>query len=591
MEPNRPTVAEMTWMATSGGEHAVLRSHAPVGTPKATAVLMVPPFGWEDMCSYRPRRAMALRLAAAGIPCSRLELPGTGDAEGGPWDPDRVGRWIAAVSDAAAYLRSRPGVDRVAAFGVGLGGLVAWEAAAAGAAIDDLALWGVPAEGRRLVRELKALSRLEVKLPGDDQLPAGALAAAGYVLSPETIAALQQVDLSRTPLPEAVGRRVLLFERDGLAPSTQLVAVATSSGADVEVTPGPGFGEMVKEPQWAEEPQVVAQRLVAWATAGSPPSSIPAPPAPAVQHELELEGAREAELVVDGPRGGLPVVVTEPAQEPMALRALLLNAGSQRHTGPNRMWVETARRWASRGVPTARVDLGGIGDAQTADIDHRDIGLYYTPDYLVEVRRTVDALDDGRPLVVAGLCSGAYWSLHAAVEDPRVVAVVLLNPRELLWSRSAFELKDARNLVRQMRDPESWRKVVRREVDVRRPFRLARAVLLHALPRLRRRPRATPPDADPLGPLLDRLPERGARLTLVFSGEEELATHLDGTGHFARLAAHPLVDVHVIGDPKTDTHTFRPPALQREVSALLDAALDAAAARVTPAGGSSTPRA
>ena len=45
------------------------------------------------------------------------------------------------------------------------------------------------------------------------------------------------------------------------------------------------------------------------------------------------------------------------------LCAVFLNAGAVRRIGPNRLWVEAARRWARAGVPSVRMDLEGIGDA------------------------------------------------------------------------------------------------------------------------------------------------------------------------------------------------------------------------------------
>ena len=56
-------------------------------------------------------------------------------------------------------------------------------------------------------------------------------------------------------------------------------------------------------------------------------------------------------------------ILTEPVGPAVDLCAVWLNAGPQRRIGPNRMWVETARRWAALGVPSVRVDLAAIGDA------------------------------------------------------------------------------------------------------------------------------------------------------------------------------------------------------------------------------------
>ncbi|MEA2126910.1 MAG: hypothetical protein QOI80_3692, partial [Solirubrobacteraceae bacterium] len=134
----------------SGSVAGVL--HPPLGPPTGLGVLLVPPFGWDDQSSYRPRRAWARALAADGHLALRIDLPGTGNSGGGPRDADLVAAWIAAVRSGVAAL----GTERTALIGLGLGGLVSLSVA-----VDDLILWGVPSRGRGALRELKAFGRLE----------------------------------------------------------------------------------------------------------------------------------------------------------------------------------------------------------------------------------------------------------------------------------------------------------------------------------------------------------------------------------------------------------------------------------------------
>ena len=138
------------------------------------AVVMCPPFGFEEVCSHRPRREWAEHMSAGGYTALRLDLPGTGDSEGSPRDPDRLARWTEAVGGAAAWLKSAQGELRVAALGIGLGGLVALQASAEGWPIDDLILWGTPGRGRTLLRELRAFARMEaahLSSIGEEQPP------------------------------------------------------------------------------------------------------------------------------------------------------------------------------------------------------------------------------------------------------------------------------------------------------------------------------------------------------------------------------------------------------------------------------------
>ena len=62
---------------SGGGEPVLSLFHPAAGD---VAVLMCPPFGWDDICSYRSRRDWAERLATAGYPALRFDLPGTGDS-------------------------------------------------------------------------------------------------------------------------------------------------------------------------------------------------------------------------------------------------------------------------------------------------------------------------------------------------------------------------------------------------------------------------------------------------------------------------------------------------------------------------------
>ncbi|MCW2985037.1 MAG: hypothetical protein JWR63_2607, partial [Conexibacter sp.] len=48
-----------------------------------TAVVLVPPFGYDDVCAYRGLRMWALSLSATGVASLRIDLPGAGDSGGG----------------------------------------------------------------------------------------------------------------------------------------------------------------------------------------------------------------------------------------------------------------------------------------------------------------------------------------------------------------------------------------------------------------------------------------------------------------------------------------------------------------------------
>src|ERR1700689_5411531 len=88
--------------------------HAPAyGVTADIGVVLVPPFGWDEVCSYRARRVWAQELSRCGRHAIRSDLPRSGDS-GGSWhDPRLLDTWTEAVSPDAAGLVDACGVDRV----------------------------------------------------------------------------------------------------------------------------------------------------------------------------------------------------------------------------------------------------------------------------------------------------------------------------------------------------------------------------------------------------------------------------------------------------------------------------------------------
>jgi dienelactone hydrolase len=556
---------------------------------RGTAVLLVPPFGWEDACSYRVLRAWAGRLAADGHRALRITLPGTGDSGGSPRDPDRLAAWTAAVSAAAGWLAAEPGVQRTVAIGIGLGGSLAWLAAAGGAPIDDLVLWGTPARTRSLVRQVRAFGELERAQIYRDTEPrdpaAGDLEAGGFVMTAQTASALTAVELPAVALPGASTRRVLALERDGIAADARLVDHLREAGADLAVAPGPGYAEMSSHPQLATPPREVIETVARWLDEASaaPRAAAATQRPPAVEPAAEVATAtiavgdvtvRETPVTIPTPSGDLRGIITVPLaragdgpEHPLCV--VLLNPGASRRIGPNRMWVEAARRWAAAGVATLRLDVEAIGDSDGAVAPYADDASLYAPGFVPQVLAAVAFLRErgvSRRFVAGGLCSGAYWSLHAALAEPGIEAALLINPRILVWSSGVGAARDLRAVL----SPPYSLARIRRVATARRVRTLALWLLATPVRWLRRRsaPAATPERE--LKALLDRVIASGKRVAFLFSVHEPVDAELRRSGDARRLAAAPGVSFTHI--PVRD-HTMRPVWAQREAHAALDAAV------------------
>ena len=565
---------------------------------RETAVLLCPPFGWYSMCPYCVRREWVEHLAAGGYPTLQIDLPGSGNSAGNPDDPARLQMWTQAVSAAARWLEARSGASRIVAIGIELGGLIAHRAVVEQAPIDDLVLWAVPARGRALVRELRVYSRLpasSVSAPGDSGspplLPGGAVLAAGYLLSTETVAALEALDLTELPLPNGKHRRALLLGRAGPTVDELLRGCLEQAGVDVTVASGRGLAGIVQLFElvgcWLAEGEASRDRLLV----AGPPARGRAVPAqdeePSGHEHLRLSCAgvelRETPVWVDRPRVRLFGVLTESPQMQAELCAVLLG-GHHRHTGPNRMWVEIARRWATRGVPTLRIDLSGVGDSWISDFDgdaSRDAGAFFAPEYVDETCAVLEMLTArGLPprFVLVGLAAGAYWSMHATLRDDRVAAIIMLNPRVLIWSAQVEAARNVRSLRRRLSDSSTLRKVARGEIALGRFVEVSRSLstegLRTSLDRSRRIATSLGESRrDPLECLLDTLRDRGQRGLLVLTGSEPLQEELAAMGLFDRLDRWPNLELLTI-ETSGETRLLTPLWLQRQVHELVDRFLD-----------------
>lgn len=132
---------------------------------------------------------------------------------------------------------------------------------------------------------------------------------------------------------------------------------------------------------------------------------------------------------------------------------LLLNAGIIHHIGANRLNVKLARRLAALGYAALRFDLGGIGDSRpsrsSAGFDEQAVR---------DIQAATDVLmrETGCTRVVTvGICSGADNGYAAALRDPRIAGVVMIDPfpypsREARLRYLMRNLFDGRRWARQL---------------------------------------------------------------------------------------------------------------------------------------------
>ena len=169
---------------------------------------------------------------------------------------------------------------------------------------------------------------------------------------------------------------------------------------------------------------------------------------------------------------------------------LFLNSGMQNRAGPQRIYVQAARRFAEAGIASLRVDLPGIGDSDGAiERPHFDI---FDP---AHVGAALDVLQADGPdrVILLGLCSGARLAVRSAVGDSRVAAVAawsmpVVSPLPGMPTAANIPIHDgtARDMLRdaasQALQPSTWRRLATAPDSRRRATRRVTSALRWSIP-------------------------------------------------------------------------------------------------------------
>ena len=464
--------------------------HAPSAVPRDCVAVICAPIGYEYTHSHRTVRHLADRLANRGIPAFRFDYHGTGDSPGTELDPDRMSRWRSDVLCAVAEAKARSGRSSVCLIGIRLGATLA--AFAAGECdIDLLVMWNPCVKGRAYVRELQAVAMTAERSVSHVD---GALESAGYFWSRDTLAGLQAVDLTKSPV--RARRRTLLLSRDDQAPDTALLP---HLGAQADHERVPGWEGMMAEEQDTVIPEIALGVLVDWVarhsmeSPSSAPDRVEASSPRRFDERITLsvpftdeEGksvAIEERICRFGADQQLFGILSRTCADRERPAIVLFNAGAVHHVGPHRIYVTLARSLAAMGFACLRFDLEGVGDS-VLRADGRENHPY--PDTApADAHSALEALAQrfGHARFIAmGLCSGAHATFHVGLSEPvhDIVELVVINPLTFYW-KEGMSLATTRRFAdmqwykSSMRDSGRWRKLLRGEVNLRRPVEVALA--------------------------------------------------------------------------------------------------------------------
>jgi dienelactone hydrolase len=507
---------------------------------RTCGVILCPPLGYEELCAHRALRHWARALAHAGIPTLRFDYDGTGNSAGSDADANRVAMWIASIVEAAAELRALSDVTSVVLIGTRVGGTLAMAAATAARA-DGLVLFAPCASGRAYAREVFALGRMmrgtHDRGASDETRTATVEQAAGFMLTPETIADLSALD----PLAHVAGvRRALLVPRDDVSLDATLADRLAAQGVEVDRAVLPGYATMMVDAHESVPPHAVIDGSVRWLTSHydqceGTEASLAQDAARASRAHRAVEGpvegaVHESAAIFDLERRLFGVLSENVSHsEQCGTGIIIANAGSVHNVGPGRLYVELARAWAALGFSVLRVDVGGVGDSDTRD-DRADNHPY--PDHAVRDLASAARwmVDRGgvRRVVIAGLCSGAHASFHAGLEVHGIAGIVVVNPIVFYWNPTcALDVSawtnyyESRRYSRSVREVGAWVRLMRGEVNVRYAsavgYRRIREVIGGTAAGLWRRFGWHAAEDEDVPTDLERISARGVDVLLVFS--------------------------------------------------------------------------
>jgi len=398
------------------------------------AVLLLNPWGLEDLLSRRFYRHLSEKLADAGYASLRFDYPGTGNALDASPGEEGLSGWIAATAHAAQQLGSTSGAENIVIVGRGLGASVACRAASGVTGLAGLALLAPVQKGRAYLREVMMWSKLVADgqgiAPDDRDKEPGSIA--GFRM-PETVAAdLKGLNVADGVIPS--GTPVLLAKRPDAPADAAFEALLLEQGCPLTSVGFSGYDAMLSDLMPPPLPQTLASDLTAWLET-LPGSKMPARnssrEAPAAV--FEGEGFRERAFRF-GENNRLFGILSEPASGYRGVTVMILTTGYDPMMGWGRAHEEMARVLATRGIASFRFDSAGAGESPP--VPGRRKQVLYDKVQLEDIRLARRLLEEqgvADKTMIYGRCSGGYIGFRTVVEDPSWDACIAVNPYGFRW--------------------------------------------------------------------------------------------------------------------------------------------------------------
>ncbi len=380
-----------------------------------STTLLCPPWGYEHNCAYQTLRVLANMLAQHGHRVVRLDPVAAGNS---------------GLDEAASngLSHSSESIVRVVEWArqtsPGKVGIVGIRSSAVSVAshldvVDFAVLWDPTRSGKNFARTLRAKSKLW-GFGNPSAADGPGIVVAGHYLPNHAIESIQDADVvsfvsqSTTPV-------LVLSNESWITELAEQPQIQTDHANGTS-----GLLDVIAEE--SSTPVELLDRIVEFVSAQVDLSSPPSKSSEWTYTPVSTstDNYRETHRIVG--QNELHVVDVQPIAGQFRGTVVFLNNGVARSIGPGRAWVEWSRRLASIGVASRRVDISGIGESGTRPGQMRSV--HYPIEGIEDVREVVDDLlkIHNGPIILAGVCSGAYLAIDAAAAVDAVTAALSINP-------------------------------------------------------------------------------------------------------------------------------------------------------------------
>ena len=462
-------------------------------------VLICNTLGDEALNVYRPLVHLAGRFAAAGAPTLRLEYYGTGDSGGEDAQPGRFRAWLGNIVAGVRWLRQNCAVGPVTLVGVRIGAALAARAACDIDGVASLVMLAPVATGRRFLREmvLRANATAEIWQVPSHIEEGGWFEAYGIRLDRATRDELERLDVAK--LPRAPAPHALVLDQHDSPAGGIMAERLRHLGTQAVHRTIAGLAEMLRDPYENAVPHEAFADAVDYALSreagrssavaiGPVPASLPsARRRPTESGALPTATGHETPIFL-GPDNALFGILSTPAHPcDDAPPVLIANTGANPRSGNSRNAVTIARWLAAHGIASLRMDGAGIGDSA---LHTGERGQPYSARDDHDLAAGIDELTRrfNTPILLLGMCSGAFHALRAAYDDHRIAGLMLLNLQKFVWDegeslsvvqRTTF--RTTRFYLHHLHSPQVWHRVLHGEINL---AGIARALAGRALRRV-----------------------------------------------------------------------------------------------------------